>query len=298
MVDAGFKKIVPFQAVSQPFVVTETDDFIILYKPAFFHSVSLRSKNEPSLATWYREQCPEWATAFQQASLDYSEKKSISDALKARLFSEFGMLSRLDYQTSGLVAFAKKPVGIVRILNLTSQNTSERGVASSFSDVSKAYLLACSPSGTGLQGSKPLRVHTISDNHPLEVQIASYFRSWGEKGHKVACIAPEFHAGVHRSKKLSTELYTTSIKVLKTNWTDANCSDRPEGVLLMKAGITRGFRHQIRAHCAWLGYPILGDTEYGGIPARRLFLESFSLTLPDKAGKTQRIELYPEHELL
>jgi 23S rRNA pseudouridine1911/1915/1917 synthase len=30
--------------------------------------------------------------------------------------------------------------------------------------------------------------------------------------------------------------------------------------------IARGFRHQIRCHLAWLGYPVLGDGLYGGLP--------------------------------
>jgi 23S rRNA pseudouridine1911/1915/1917 synthase len=31
--------------------------------------------------------------------------------------------------------------------------------------------------------------------------------------------------------------------------------------------IVRGFRHQIRCHLSWLGYPVLNDTLYGGQPA-------------------------------
>jgi 23S rRNA pseudouridine1911/1915/1917 synthase len=31
-----------------------------------------------------------------------------------------------------------------------------------------------------------------------------------------------------------------------------------------EVSIARGFRHQIRAHFAWLGLPLIGDRLYGG----------------------------------
>lgn len=41
-----------------------------------------------------------------------------------------------------------------------------------------------------------------------------------------------------------------------------------------------GRRHQVRAHAACLGYPIVGDAVYGGRPAARLALHAFRLELP------------------
>ncbi len=42
--------------------------------------------------------------------------------------------------------------------------------------------------------------------------------------------------------------------------------------------------HQIRAHLAYLGTPILGDRRYGGAPAARLFLHASHLELPRPDG--------------
>ncbi len=42
----------------------------------------------------------------------------------------------------------------------------------------------------------------------------------------------------------------------------------------IEAVIRSGFRHQIRAHLAWTGHPILGDERYRGASAPRLYLES------------------------
>jgi 23S rRNA pseudouridine1911/1915/1917 synthase len=39
-----------------------------------------------------------------------------------------------------------------------------------------------------------------------------------------------------------------------------------EKIRCFRIRIARGFRHQIRCHLSWLGYPILNDPLYGGLP--------------------------------
>jgi 23S rRNA pseudouridine955/2504/2580 synthase len=58
-----------------------------------------------------------------------------------------------------------------------------------------------------------------------------------------------------------------------------------------------GRTHQLRAHCAALGTPILGDGKYGGsgaqlaggAGAQRLHLHARSLEIPLPGGKTLRV---------
>lgn len=57
-------------------------------------------------------------------------------------------------------------------------------------------------------------------------------------------------------------------------WTTA---DGRSGVL---ARPTTGRTHQIRAHLCHLGAPILGDIDYGGKPAARLYLHAWRVVLP------------------
>jgi 23S rRNA pseudouridine1911/1915/1917 synthase len=40
---------------------------------------------------------------------------------------------------------------------------------------------------------------------------------------------------------------------------------RREDLVYFRLRISRGFRHQIRCHLAWLGYAILNDKIYGGV---------------------------------
>lgn len=54
-----------------------------------------------------------------------------------------------------------------------------------------------------------------------------------------------------------------------------------------------GRTHQLRVHLQKLGYPILGDLLYSGVPANRLFLHAAELeiTLPDKSRKVFKSKL-------
>ena len=49
--------------------------------------------------------------------------------------------------------------------------------------------------------------------------------------------------------------------------------------------LVTGFRHQLRAHLAFLGSPILGDTLYHGPKAERLFLHASRLAFPGVKGE-------------
>ncbi len=65
--------------------------------------------------------------------------------------------------------------------------------------------------------------------------------------------------------------------------------------------IPTGRTHQIRVHLSSIGFPILGDTKYGGQKAERVFLHAKSLAFPDpdNSGKIKKVksEVPKEFEL-
>lgn len=66
--------------------------------------------------------------------------------------------------------------------------------------------------------------------------------------------------------------------------------DDPGGATLLRVRIRRGARHQIRAHLAGAGHPLLGDALYGGPPAQRLFLHHLRLRFETGAGPFEAVD--------
>lgn len=57
-----------------------------------------------------------------------------------------------------------------------------------------------------------------------------------------------------------------------------------EPLTLLRVEIKRGARHQIRAHLAGAGHPLLGDALYGGPAAERLYLQHVRIRFMTQAG--------------
>jgi 23S rRNA-/tRNA-specific pseudouridylate synthase len=63
------------------------------------------------------------------------------------------------------------------------------------------------------------------------------------------------------------------------------------GALLVEARPLTGRKHQVRAHLAHAGLPVLGDVAYGGPPAPRVMLHAWRLRLRHPlTGEPLRLE--------
>ena len=262
-----------FDSIEQPFILEETGEYLVVFKPAGMHSVPKgEAADGKDLVSWLALEQPNTRRAFETGS-------------DGGWSSELGMISRLDRGTSGIILFARTPALRRELFALASRG-----------GIRKEYRLLASPSDRHLPGSMPgLKPLKLSCEAPQEamagykdtawMHIESFFRSYGEGGARVACIDPGRAEECRR--RLTKKTYTTFIRA------EGKASGAPDGAVIASARIDAGFRHQIRAHLAWSGFPIIGDRDYGGPDARRLFLEAHRITV-DSAGSAEPVifELY------
>lgn len=295
----SIRGIEPFQHIENPFLSAATEDYLAVFKPAGMHSVPVSPRSggdvsldeAPNLISWLEHEVPDHARKFRLSGTEYeTEKPEREEGRLAptprRAALELGMLSRLDRDTSGLILFARSIAAMRSALEI-QRNGGMR----------KFYRLIAVPNDIVLPGFRPghraLSSHEATLFHasaPVDggLAIESYFRSFGERGAMVACVSPD--EVKHEKKPLSKETFRTI----------ASCRGLPaieefageQAAMEIEAMIVSGFRHQIRAHMAWTGYPIAGDRLYGGAHASRLYLECHGVEITVPGAQPLVFELY------
>jgi 23S rRNA pseudouridine1911/1915/1917 synthase len=235
-------------------ILLADNSLIIAWKPHRLHTAPLPDASGPSLAAWVFERFPD------------AGPEAFGETGAGRRRGEAGLLHRLDFETAGLVLFARNPQSLERLLAAQKKGR-----------IAKYYRLEAAARVEGLPGSRPPRFHPAGiDQDSWDASLAEpaslagllagrriegRFRAFGPRGGRVACLAPE-EVGERRRRGSPIDTYRTDIL-------EAEASGRGIAALVR---LTRGFRHQIRAHFAWLALPLLGDSLYGGEPASTLKL--------------------------
>jgi 23S rRNA pseudouridine1911/1915/1917 synthase len=280
----------PFIDLSEPYIIDIGRGVAAVFKPCGWHS-ALHEPGDISVPSWLLEHGDLLPASELKTAVHAAAPRIRGDAVRNRekpdpFQDELGMLYRLDRDTSGILLFA---------LDRSTMDSMRR--AQNSMALQKRYMLACTESGRELPGAAPgsrqAERAVLLDRLRAgkEMEVASYFRSYGPLGARVACILPEF--AKRSKKKLTRDLYVTEYLGARGAGIEARASTGlPPDAILVEAGIRRGFRHQIRAHSAWMGLPIAGDSLYGGVESKRLFLEAFSVTLYDGARATAEWKLY------
>ncbi len=183
---------------------------------------------------------------------------------KVRSFSgynnhEGGVLHRLDTLTSGLVLIAKSK-DVFDFLYNEQKND----------NFVKKYLVKASKKDSLIEGFYPFPYEDVIYN---EVIIESLFRHYG-KGHKsVRPVMKDYSKKI--LEKSSKKIYRTAVKFLNSE----------NELYYFSCELTNGFRHQVRSHLAWSGYPLIGDELYGGIKSGEFGLKCYSITFINPSDK-------------
>jgi 23S rRNA pseudouridine1911/1915/1917 synthase len=204
--------------------------------------------------------------------------------LPGRRRGEGGLLHRLDYETQGLLLIARSGTGMEALLKQQLEGK-----------IFKEYSAISSKVQGGLEGFPPERPELpqifLSPNQEGKVQgnIRSAFRPYGP-GRKAVrpVLAGRAAFGAKKKETVLDRGLPYDTEVL-----DA----LPLGgeTFSFHLRIVRGFRHQIRCHLAWLSWPLLNDSLYGGSPAGSglLALRAHSLVFQDPASGKDRFYSIP-----
>ncbi|PKL07777.1 MAG: hypothetical protein CVV51_12350 [Spirochaetae bacterium HGW-Spirochaetae-7] len=260
----------PFEPIDSPRIVFDDRGVVVVAKPAGMHCAP--DGECGTLCSWLFGRSPSLATVH------------------GRKAGEGGLLHRLDAATSGLVAFAGDDASFIRMAE-----------AAGAGDFVKSYRALGMPSVAGLAGSRPEAVSPSGvdggewasairreDLGRLAGMMAgssssSFFRPFGPGAARVACASPSDAAVAagQTGKAWTRDVYTT----------DFESASIVYGGVQVECRLSRGFRHQVRAHMAWLGLPLGGDGLYGeGDDEGGLRLRAFRLSFPDPRGG-MRIEV-------
>ena len=148
---------------------------------------------------------------------------------------ERGLVHRLDTATSGLVLIASTQEFYDFI---SAEQDAGRFVKHYRADVDD--IPSCA---SELGGFPPVPACVRAGTFRVE----SFFRPFGPRG---ACVRPVAEgSGRAASRKGGTRVYSTGVSLVGGK-SRALCS------------ITAGFRHQVRCHLAWCGFPVRGDALY------------------------------------
>ncbi|MFQ3547481.1 MAG: RNA pseudouridine synthase [Termitinemataceae bacterium] len=233
------------QVLEMPLLVAESSSYLVVYKPPGMPTAPLHPDEPNTLVAWCVSRYPEVGSVRGVKSI------------------EGGLLHRLDTDTNGLVLFARTQKAWNALY--TQQEAGQL----------IKYYTAWSRRDIPVTGFPPAPSFLAQPGSPPQV-IRSAFRPYGPGRKAVRPVIPVSDQGQPRahlpkaraSKDVALDrgnLYETRVLAIDEDRLSLQSSDwiAPAPLFRFQIQLVRGFRHQIRCHLAWIGYPILGDWLYG-----------------------------------
>lgn len=209
--------------VSSP---TEEKPFVVIYKPQGLPSAPLKDGDD---------------SALTQAIEIFPQLKNVF----GRKLIEHGLLHRIDTQTEGLLLVAASQFFYDNLL-------SEQSDGKFIKTYNAECITAFDETSNEKNGFPPVDEKLLKElESGKAVRISTYFRNYGEGQKSVRPVTE--NSGKAALKKLGKQKkYTTEIKL----------AAKTEFSYFFDCKISSGYRHQVRCHLAWLGFPIIGDRIY------------------------------------
>ncbi len=215
-------------------IVAETPSYLVVAKPAGMPSVPLKQGGQDN-------------TLLDTVSSLYPEVRNV----QGRNAWEGGVVHRLDTPTCGITVVARTDEAWWNL-----QRQQDEGL---FLKTYVAWSLGKTQGQDMFMDGFPHELAYEMTEGGLVLRSA--FRPWGVGSRAVRPVCED--AGKYASRKSNGTLYETTI---------IHHSHGPGRLNTFRVRIARGFRHQIRCHMAWYGFPLVGDILYGGPEYERLGL--------------------------
>ena len=270
----NFKRFTQIEFLNEP---SDADPFLVLYKPSGLASAPLKEGSADN--------------AFFEAAKRFPEILKVN----GKKSCERGLLHRLDTETSGLILIAATQSAYEA---LQTSQASGRFV--------KYYRAVCKniPENPNLLGNFPpsgeIMHKLLIEKHRLE--ITSSFRPFGPDRKQVRPVTAL--SGTAALKKSGKKIYSTTVYLKKIDikndmagiFYEGDSADifdaddmrgtvatgeKTHRLCFVEAEITNGFRHQVRSHLAWVGFPVAGDPLYDFTKSKTMFkFEAYKISFP------------------
>ena len=272
---------------AEPCIVRETAHWAVVYKPSHLPTAPLRADERNTLVYWFLHS-PE----VQKQSAEYG-LRSREAQVRGKKEIEAGLLHRLDTDTRGLVLFAKDQA----VYDFLAARQEAGQMIKTYCAFVEPNRVPEIDNGYGFGATELSTLKELSAAQgqvivqeriaaQLPLTLESQFRNFGPGAKRVAPVL----SGSRHYKK-DGRLYTTVIEA-------ADILPSPP-LIRVRCRLSRGYRHQVRAHLAAAGLPIVGDPLYApqGAEAQPesaqvgLQLYAVSLEFPDLENPRQSIRV-------
>ena len=304
-------------ARSEPCVIRETAHWAVVYKPPRLPTAPLRAEERNTLVYWFLHndetggiglsgntqinalsdnmqrnvselpadygQCIQEVRSGNKGEIETALIRVREAQVHGKKAIEAGLLHRLDTDTRGLVLFAKEQA-VYDFLAARQEAGRIIKTYCAFVEPNLSPIRADNGYGFDIADLSAIKGLSAAQEEKIAAQLPrsleSQFRNFGPGAKRVA---PVFSGSRHYKK--DGRLYTTVVESVDILLSPS--------LLRVRCRLSRGYRHQVRAHLAAAGLPIVGDPLYAPQEAqdahRSLQLYAVSLEFPDPENPRQNI---------